>query len=1076
MVFQHSCIPLNVQLRKERQDEEKSSSGDEQFLELLTAISTSLRTGKAPEGGISWSHDYGNLFTTRMRKRVLHAHSKRAIIKIFQSRTFWYPRLKSNCKLMVKHLVDDGKLLHIKEILHVADGVICQLLVSFPEILMPAPGQHAYAVTDQISNSIISNCLFNYRKVVKEIKEFRKGLRKAAFERRPFAPPHNRQMTWTIPIVDYYNDIATSNSKEKMFRVCTFAQTRSTGLADHKMVEETLSEFIEQVTTPTDCNPDATLMEAIDEVTRDVVFDADALSPHFRASMSTSACRESSRRNEGKFGWLRQLTSDRIVPVSTEPSPDNEGGEIGTPLWWRSYRKARNRDADVFSVNVAGIRENGKCRVVTSGSFYKDVLLQPFSHLTIEMIKSNPQLEQGLKAGRLGWEFIRHIDNLDPVRGEILFEDDVSALSFDFRKATDGPAQKSGRLVMQPILKGIGLDDEVIEVLLDVWVGTKYLYRNGKFVGEMVRGIPMGDPLTKTNLSLVHPICSLYARKKIGRRIVYVGTGNGDDGNQIAAGPFRHEYFEHFLAAAKQLGYEQSVDDTFITNDWMTYCEEVFRLPIDRFHTVRNACRINDSRISPYLDHPKGRLIIDTRKDRQDYSSDPKGKYTLLGKELEYVRKDGTGGVNFLFSVSSACQDIGLGLCDRYEPVTLPKSIFGTGKPPPGWDELSWFNAIKSQRRYPRYVTIAAMKEMLKEYKPNLTNLRGVVRDQPHFSGEGVTEVLAIPEDDPLKRFRVVKSSDWDLFPAGVLDKLIMGGRLVRESKLSGYYLFHKRMAGILEEVTDLFEVIASQSQEILDYSDDEIKGVISRFVKRFSNQPWLLSRALKEDLYPDTIVQVMSQADPLRVDMPDLTYLKRFRRRPRPDTPHKRAVDQLATWFDDNFENILDGNSYELPPQDVLADDELIIMAVTRSDRPAHLIVSDDKRMVRKCSRICVDKLIMRVPVTDWVQTAAPAREYLELLGELVGREPMLHIDSGSLDTFMDTTGATYSYGVPVIDPLIRSWNESVERRTPAKQSEIYRKFRVRPIVNKEFLMSTIEVVTHKDAQIRTAFNRAIV
>jgi hypothetical protein len=320
------------------------------------------------------------------------------------------------------------------------------------------------------------------------------------------------------------------------------------------MVAETVASFIETVTQPVEFNPDETLLQAIEEVTTEIVNNAEGQSPHFRASMSTSACRESSRKQEGKFGYLRSLIAKTILPVPDEPSPDNGGGSIGTPLWWMAYRKAKAGDPDVFNVNVAGIRENGKCRVVTSGSFYKDVLLQPFSHLTIEMAKSNPILSAGFQAGRLGWEFIQSIEGLDPVRGEILFEDDVSMLSFDWTKATDNPSHASGVAVMGPILRKIGLDEETIQVILRTWVGPKDLYMNKVKVGTMVRGIPMGDPLTKTNLSLAHPICDRYAKLKIGRRVITVGTGNGDDGNIIAAGPYRQKYIDEFCCAAAMLG------------------------------------------------------------------------------------------------------------------------------------------------------------------------------------------------------------------------------------------------------------------------------------------------------------------------------------------------------------------------------------------------------------------------------------------------------------------------------------------------------------------------------------------
>jgi len=1064
MVFSHKCIPLTVLLREEKQERKKDDCDDgQQFLELLSEISNSLRTGHTIGDDVSWTHRYGNLFTTKIRGRTLNHHSVETIICVLRERTYWYRRLKPNMRLMVKHLVRDNKLLQLKEILHVADGVICQLLVSYPEVLV-GPIDNPYKVTDGIANSIISSALLNYQKILKEIKAFRKSFRKAAFEKRPYEIDNLRSMSWAVPIVKQYNETYHINSREKMFRVCTFAQARCTGLADKKMVESTINEFVDAVSHIRPFEPDDDMLKAIEEVTTRISFDAAGYSAHFRASMSTSACRESSKKKDGKFGHLRELLKRNELPVPEFPNPDTPGGMLGTPIWHKALRMAKARDENLLKVNVAGIRENGKCRVVTSGSFYKDALLQPFSHLTIEMAKALPELKQGFTAGRLGWEFIRLLDSNDPLRGDILFEDEVSGLSFDFKKATDAPSHAAGRAVMTPILQKIGLDDETIEALLFAWIGDQHLFRNKKLVGMAVNGIPMGNPLTKTMLSLVHPICSYYARIKVGRRITVIGTGNGDDGNQIAAGSERYEYFRHFLAGASMLGYDESQDDTFITDDWMTYCEEVFRIPVDRFHVVKNAVRVGDSRISPYLDHPRGRLVLDTKKDRQDFSSTPQGKYTLMGKDLEYVSKDATNGINFLFAVSSACQDICLGLSDRTEPVTLPRQIYGTGKPPSKWNVVSWFNAIVNSRKWARYCTVATMKELIGERPPHYTNLRGVMRDQPHFKNESVLEVLRIPEDDPIKKYRVIKQDDWEKFPAGVIDKLIMGGRLVRESKLSGQYLFHQRMCGILEERKDLFEVARTMTDEILEFHEDDILATIKKFRKKYYNRQWTLRSVMNEDLYWPNIVSIMADADPLKVNL-DLKYLDRFGHRPRSDTPHERRLDELEAWFVDNLHEILEGRSASIPPRDILADDDLIMLEIDRTVELIILLISDDNKLGFRAGRQFLDKVIFQVSCRDWVFHSADATKFEKEIKSLVGKEPHIIIDTGSLETFLETTGATYSMGIPVADPLIRKWNEDVPKRKAPAQAEIYSRWRIRPEITAALLRDIIQVRSPRNA-----------
>jgi hypothetical protein len=339
------------------------------------------------------------------------------------------------------------------------------------------------------------------------------------------------------------------------------------------------------------------------------------------------------------------------------------------------------------------------------------------------------------------------------------------------------------------------------------------------------------------------------------------------------------------------------------------------------------------------------------------------------------------------------------------------------------------------------------------------------MREQPHFNGESVLEVLRIPETDPIKQYRVVKADDWDKFPAGVLDKLIVGGGLVRESKLSGQYLFHKRMSGLDVGQVDLFEVAKTMTKEIEEFDEPTILKVVTEFSRMYRNRPWTLRQVMCEDLYFPEIVAIMAKADPLRVDL-DYPYLQRFRRRPKPDSPYTRSVAELETWFMNNYEDILQGREYELPPRAILADDDIICLEAERVPDKVILIVTDDRKMAKRCALANLDKLILRCPCRDWVFHSADATRFEDEIAKMVRYRPKILIDFGSLDTFMNVTGATYSYGIPHTDPLIREWSGDVPRRTPLKQAEIYKKFRIRPPITRELVSDIIEVMTHRHSQ----------
>jgi len=1039
MVFEHAIIPLTVSLREER--DSNSTNQSEQFLKLLGLIHGCLTKNHVPDNirnelSEAWDYKYMNLWEARFKGQKFLELGLPQKVQVLTSRTYWYPRLKPNLKLMVKRLLSDRKgTLVLKEILHCVDGTMSSLIVTFPEALFDGPDpKAAYRRSDRIINNIIANCLFDYAGYQKDWKAFKKDLRKSGFLKEEFHPSERsiRKMSWVMDVLNVYNPMAKDNSKAKMFRVCAFTQTRATGLANKKMVATTIDEFVSEVTTIKEFHPDKYLIESIDEVCERVALNAAGPSPHFRVSMSTSSCTESRKRTEGKFGHLKQRFRSGEIPALPKFSADNAGGQIGNLVFNEALQKVRSSSVDIWKTNVAGIRENGKCRVVTSGSFYKDALLQPFSHMTIEAIKSEPLLRDSLQAGRLGYKFMSRIDHRDHIRGEILFEEEVKVASFDWTKSTDRPSHKSAHLTMGTLLKKMNAPKDIIDTVLCIWPGKKDIYINGKYKGVMVNGIPMGDPLTKTNLSLAHPICALYADKVVGK-VKGVGAGNGDDGVEIKAGPDAQKWIDAFLTASKQLGYDLSEKDYFVTSDWFTYCEEVAMIPIDRFHTVPNAERLKDNRLLPYLDLPKFRLVIDTKKDRKDFASDTKGKYTLFGKDMEYVRKGGSEQENFLFGVASASQDVCLGLSYQKIPVYLPRQIFGIGKVPTNWNAVSWANAVMSQKSHPRNVTYTVMREMVGERAPCLTKLRGVLSGTGHFDKESFVEIKSIPADDPIKKFVCVPAGDWKKFPAGIIERLKGNGKLVPESKIQAYYLFQERVQELNQDLpVDLFETIRSMSIELDVPNKEHLIRVATKMKEKFSLSPWMMSAGKEEDLYPIDVIRVLEESNPLRVDLPEWEYLKRFHKKPANDGPMERAIAELETWFYDNYELVLAGEEFPLPPVQVIEDDEVMILGAERSAADIIIFVTNDRKLVNLANNKLPGKHIWNVTVETWVSQDAYEEPFVQAIREhYPGVDVEFIVDQGAFDTFLMKTDITVT--------RYPGWCEGLQRSKIRSQADIY-------------------------------------
>jgi len=1071
MVFYHASIPLTVSLRKESGGNDAVHQGKE-FLRLLLLNARCLSGSDVPSSGLeeAWDYEYETLWEARFGKMKFIFLNQAQKVRVLKERTYWYKRLKPNVRRMVEGLLADRKgTLRLKEILHTVDGAISSLIVSYPEALFTSPDpKTAYAISDRVMNSIISNCIFNYAEFQRNWKQFKKELRKAAFLREEYHPNERfiRKMSWVRVVLEKYNLTATSNSKAKMFRVCAFTQTRATGLADSKMMETAIDEFIDAVTVKKSFEPDRFLMEAIDFVCERIAVQASGYSPHFRVSMSTSACTETKKKDEGKFGHLKQRFRNHEIPPIPKFSPDNPGGQIGNLVFREARQMIRASDPNIWKMNVAAVRENGKCRIVGAGSFYKDALLQPFSHMTIEAAKNEPLLRDSFQAARLGYKFVEGITHLDPVRGAILFEEDVLVASFDWKKATDRPTHASAHLTMGTLLRKMNTPQDVIDDVFSIWPGQMDLHVNGKYVGRAVNGIPMGHPLTKTNLSIAHPICAAYADLVVGK-LEGTGAGNGDDGVEIKAGPLAQSWISAFLEAARQLGYELSEDDYFVTRDWFTYCEEVAMIPIDRFHTVANASRMKSDKLLPYLDVPKFRLVIDTKKDRRDFSSDPKGKYTLLGKDMEYVRKGGENQVSHLFSVASSMQDVCLGLKYQSIPVYIPRQVFGIGKIPTNWNPVSWANAVMSQRSHPRNVTYTVLRELTGERECILTKLRGVMSGNTHFDKESYVEIKTIPADDPIRKFVCVPAEKWKLFPAGVLQRLRGNGRLVPESKIQAFYLFQSRVQELSQDQpVDLFDTIKAMSNELDVATKDDVVRVATKMRDRYSNSPWTLGVEREEDLYPRSVVEVLEKSNPLRVDLPEFQYLNRFTKPPKVDSPFQRALNTLEEWFYDNYEDVLAGREFSLPPTDVIEDDPIIIMQIERSICDIIIVITNDRRLVNQAVRKIIGKHIWRISVENWLNHDLDEGAFKKVLKERLGDIPIEFIvDQGAIETYLMKTD---------IDPTrYPGFAENIERSKVRSQADIYDVYTAPRPLNPKTIFEIVEIprysLTRKGALPRT-------
>jgi hypothetical protein len=965
-VFPHQCLPLTANVKKHSRgslDKENAKTLEDSFKNLLTILLDAVRRGIPPKEEMTWDYDYVSLWSPLLRgehgKINIWRCKEETFIGLLRSRTYWYKRLPKNSRNKIKKVcVDRRGRRFLKDVLDTADGVITSLIFSFPEMFLDG----LYEVSDRIISSVISNCLASYSKFQKQLKSLRKIVKYGSLNQKeiPIDYDNLRNMSYMIFPLRAFNGLLQKTSKSKMFRVAMFCQTRASGLAGQAQIQETIKEFLDTVTVKRTFLPNSLLLECIELVTDELAQKVQlGINPEFKISMSTSACRESSQKKEGKFGYLKALVrADMVkIPRLSEGIP----GTLGNWLYPIALNKLENGDESVMKVNVAAIRENAKCRVVTSGSFWKDIALQPYSHITIHLLKTLGNIRDGLQAGRLGWRFISQLefDVRDRNGYNWIFDPKVRKFIYttDWKKATDGPTPESGWATTGRLLEKLGLPEPYLKSIKKYWLGEKKLYMNGKLIGILVNGIPMGDPLTKTNLSLAHPICDLYAKIKTGS--LSIERGCGDD---TAAFCSTREYAFYHNEAAVMLGYERSELDESLSETWGTYAEEYFAAPLHLNLTPRWANRFKDLRAMPYLDIPKIRVMIATEKDREDFSSDPRGKVTLLGHDQEYLIGKNSEGLEAIFSIASAFQDICLATIDRPEPLFLPRQVNGVGKAPPYWNIDSYCNILKHCRIWHRKYYMAIMKE-INEGRMDISSYRGALKESSHFKKEMMVELFEIPKDDPIKKHIVVPTSDWEVYPVGVLDKLITLGYLVPESKISKYYLFQERLEQLEQDThRDLFEVVKAR---MIDYPEIETdRSTIETFVKSFKASPYLLRSRRFEPLYFDTVLKELRKGDPLVVTSVDFPLIEKFKERLRPSTPYEVDGYDLFEWFVGAWISRRNGIPIDTsPPTKILEDDPIILRNVNDGGSDIYVIITDDRKLFRLCQNKLSTSAIIRVP-----------------------------------------------------------------------------------------------------------------
>jgi len=170
----------------------------------------------------------------------------------------------------------------------------------------------------------------------------------------------------------------------------------------------------------------------------------------------------------------------------------------------------RSRRAALPSIRPSAIGEPGaKSRVVTVGEDWVTLLLQPWCHHIVSMLKYHPSATSGLTRGWQLFEWVKRLNDRTRPRN-------VHFLSSDLTTATDFCTLEYSRAMLEGFHRGIGRQSDRYFALCAQVLTCGRVYecsdegeRKRFFDRPTTRGILMGDPGAKAVLTL-HNLCAEY--------------------------------------------------------------------------------------------------------------------------------------------------------------------------------------------------------------------------------------------------------------------------------------------------------------------------------------------------------------------------------------------------------------------------------------------------------------------------------------------------------------------------------------------------------------------------------------
>jgi hypothetical protein len=285
-----------------------------------------------------------------------------------------------------------------------------------------------------------------------------------------------------------------------------------------------------------------------------------------------------------------------------------------------------------------------KSRIVTTGPFWLNTLQQGLSHYCKDILKNHPSSRSSLQKTDQAWQSLYLMSNKQYPEGS-------ACLSSDLKEATDHVPKVVAVQLLLGFLQGVGLCPPSRDLVIDLIQMDREFVTDYDFSLKQTRGIMMGEPITKSILTLLNLVVEeLAMRDHLGIgvmkkfftspkwRTYHIG---GDD--HIAIGPV--EYLKRITANHLIFGSKISEGKHGISRNLVFYTEKVIFLK-NLWENSFDVRRINDSteayRTSPFTDSVKVRLLSPLIKSMEVISDRNVaiGKGLSLGRSIKWLNPD----------------------------------------------------------------------------------------------------------------------------------------------------------------------------------------------------------------------------------------------------------------------------------------------------------------------------------------------------------------------------------------------------------------------------------------------------